>query len=1190
MNDMRKLLLLVGALSGLFGHASAQDFFNLTAEQVSIDGSLPYFTHSFDLGKNYSDSVYQVEIEYPEFIDMTSADVLRYHSVTSDSLPSMPVIYNNVGVVRKQGQLDVSFVPLVFRDGRYQKLVSFKLAVKSHPAVRRMAAKGKSAAASRYADHSVLRSGTWAKISVSASGVHQLTDELIRKAGFSDPSKVKLYGYGGALQPETLSGDYLASTDDLQEVPTCTVGGKRLFYAQGPITWTSADKRVRNPYSNYGYYFLTESTDTLATIGEEAFLASFYPSGDDSNTLYEVDDYAWYHGGRNLYDSKVIGSSTATTYKIKAAGPSAKGSLTVVLTSDAASKAQVSINDSVLGIISVPEPDENEKYEASSASKTFSLSNISAENTVKIIQTSGGTMRLDYITLHSAEAKAAPDLTADAFPVPEYVYRITNQDHHADSAVNAVILIPTTQKLRKQAERLKEIYEKSDGMTARIVPADELFNEFSSGTPDATAYRRYMKMLYDRAETDEDMPRYLVLFGDGAWDNRMLSSAWQGNSPDDFLLCYESENSFSEVYCYVSDDFFCMLDDNEAIQSGTDDRRGVTGKPDVAVGRLPVRSEDEANAMLDKIEEYRKNANAGAWQNTIVFMGDDGNNNTHMEAADNVAKMVEKEHPTFDVRRIMWDSYKRETTSTGERYPEVAKLVKQYMTDGALIMNYSGHGSALQLSHEAVLMLEDFSSTESKHLPLWITASCDVMPFDGQSPNIGETALFNANGGAVAFYGTTRTVYTNYNLSMNQRFTHYVLSTDANGKPVSVGEAARLAKTALVESGSDNTPNKLQYSLLGDPALVLAYPTPKIVIDSINNVAVGEGDVVTLKAGSVAMVKGRVVGDSIVESSFNGKLTSVAYDALQQFVGRMNNTGSDGTKKAFVYNNRTNVIYRGNDSIRNGRFELSFAVPKDITYSDGHGQLIVFGANNDGSETVSGSTESLVFNGSAVQKNDSLGPSIYCYLNSTAFVNGGTVNATPYFMAEISDEDGINAAGSGVGHDLKLVIDGDASKTYMLNDYFTFDFGSYKKGSVGYSIPALDEGTHTLQFRAWDILNNSSVAELTFNVAKGVSPALLDVECTANPATTSTSFRIAHDRVGSAVGISIDVFDMSGRRLWTHSESVTPSASAFTVDWDLSTTMGGRVGTGVYLYRARIDSEGASLLSGTKKLIVLSNK
>ncbi len=1192
MSDMRKLLLLAVALVWLFGRAKAQDFFNLTADEVRISGSLPWFTHTFDLGKGYADSTYSVEIEYPEFIDMTAADVLRYRNLTADTLPPLPAVYSSVGVARKRGRLDVSFVPLVCRNGKYQKLVSFKLAVKSRAnRMRRVAAAASGQASSRYAAHSVLSSGQWAKIRVSASGVHQLTDDVIRKAGFSDPGKVRLYGYGGALQPETLSGDYLTSTDDLKEVPTCTVGGRRLFYAQGPVSWTGGNTRVRNPYSDYGYYFLTEGGDAPATVDEATFLAGFYPSGDDSNTLYEVDDCAWYHGGRNLYDSRAFSIGTPNTYSIKAAGASATGTLTVALTANAASAAKVSFNGSEVGAVSVSAPSSNEKCEAAAASRTFTLDNISADNTVQITQTGGGTVRLDYIILHTSEAKAAPNLSADAFPVPEYVYRITNQDHHSDAPVNAVILIPASQKLRKQAERLKEIYETLDGMTARIVPADELFNEYSSGTPDATAYRRYMKMLYDRAESDSDMPKYLVLFGDGAWDNRMVSADWLGNSPDDYLLCYESENSFSEIYCYVSDDFYCMLDDNEAIQAGSDYKSGVTGKPDVAVGRFPVRTADEANTMLDKIEAYRKNANAGPWQNTIVVMGDDGNNNTHMDAADEVAKLVETEHPTFDVRRIMWDTYKRETTSTGDRYPEAAKLVGQYMTDGALIMNYNGHGSATQLSHEAVVTLLDFSATASKNLPLWVTASCDIMPFDGQTSNIGETALFNSNGGAVAFYGTTRTVYTNYNLSMNRQFTHYVLATAADGTPVSVGEAARLAKTALVTSGSDNTPNKLQYALLGDPALVLAYPRPTAVIDSINGKAVeGAETAVTLNAGSVVRVKGRVLDSGGAATGFSGRLTAVAYDALRQITGRLNNTGEDGASAPFVYEDRTNTIYKGNDSIRNGSFELAFAVPKDISYSDGNGRLIVFGVAGDGSGTVSGASESLVFNGSSIQKNDSLGPSIYCYLNSTSFANGGTVNQTPYFMAQISDGDGINAAGGGVGHDLKLVIDGDMNKTYVLNDYFTFDFGSYTSGTVGYSLPALDEGQHKLQFRAWDILNNSSVAELSFYVSKSASPSLLDVESTANPATTSTSFRIIHDRVGSEVAVTVDVYDMAGRHLWSHSESMVPSSDSITVGWDLATPLGGRVGTGVYLYRARMDSGGASRLSATKKLVVLNRR
>lgn len=79
------------------------------------------------------------------------------------------------------------------------------------------------------ASHSVLSQGRWAKIRVNESGIHRLTDQVVRQAGFSDLSKVKIYGYGGNLQNEALSASYLASTDDLQEVPQCVVDGAHFF-------------------------------------------------------------------------------------------------------------------------------------------------------------------------------------------------------------------------------------------------------------------------------------------------------------------------------------------------------------------------------------------------------------------------------------------------------------------------------------------------------------------------------------------------------------------------------------------------------------------------------------------------------------------------------------------------------------------------------------------------------------------------------------------------------------------------------------------------------------------------------------------------------------------------------------------------------------------------------------------------
>lgn len=1178
---------MMAALLCATGCISAQQFFNLTAEQVKIDSLLPSFYHSHDVGYGYADSLYEVRIEYPEFIDMSEDDIRRYKKLAGAEAPEMPLIDQRMSVSKKQGSLDISFVPIVCRDGRYKKLVSFKLDIKNiAPQGKKRATRAGTDATGRYAAESVLREGSWAKIRVAGNGVHQISRELVAKAGFSNIDKVKIYGYGGALQPESLTAEYLKETDDLKQVATYRSGGRVLFYAQGPVSWKNNYDRTRNPYSDYGYYFLTENDEEPLTVDSATFVSSYAESFDFKNTLYEVDDYAWFHGGRNLYDGRLLTSGTQRDYTIEAKG--ATGMLHVVMTADVPAKVQVILNDKVLGTMSLSgSPNKYDK--AGTSSSRYVVSDLKETNKVTLKQTSGGNVRLDYIVLNSNTKEELPDLATDAFKVPEYVYRITNQNLHAHGPADMIIILPTMQKLRAQAERIKQLHETQDSMRVRIVPADEIFNEFSSGTPDATAYRRYMKMLYDRAETEADMPKYLLLFGDGAWDNRMKTATWTGYSPDDFLLCYESENSFSETDCYVSDDFFCLLDDKEMIQTASSTNKYVyRGKPDVAVGRFPVRTEEQARVMVDKVYAYIENKEAGAWQNTIVMMGDDGNGNIHMQQADRIASTIEKNLPGFDVRRIMWDAYQIVATSTGHSYPDATRLIKQYMTNGALIMNYSGHGSPSSISHEQVLKLADFKDATSNRLPLWLTASCDIMPFDGQEENIGEEALFNPKGGAVAFYGTTRTVYSTQNELMNAEFMKRVLNI--GGGDNTIGEAVRLAKNSLVNSATDLSANKLQYSLLGDPALRLVYPKLKVVVDSIGGMKADEDNVVQLKAGMQVEVKGHIERDGTAVTDYDGVVSAMVRDAMEKVVCRLNNQSDDGAETAFQFNDRSKTLFKGSDSIRNGRFAFSFAVPKDITYSEGSGLLNLYAVDNSKRNVANGHHDGFVLNGSLETLRDSIGPSVYCYLNSSSFTNGDEVNATPYFVAEINDENGINSTGNGIGHDLELIIDGEMSKTYVLNDFFEFDFGSFKSGRLGYSIPQLEPGEHKLLFRAWDILNNSTTSELTFTVAKSVKPRLFDVDCTKNPATTSTTFRIMHDRAGSEIDVVLDIFDMSGRHLWSNATKGVSANNILNIDWDLTVNGGRRLGTGVYLYRVRISCDGSSYASKAKKLIIISNK
>ena len=609
----------------------AQQFFNLTSEQVKIDSLLPHFGHGIPLGEHFTDSVYTVSICYPEFIDMSATDVANYMKLSGEPLPELPEVEQVMLTDRGKGFLSMRFLPFVYREGRYQTLVSFMLKIEAKAKNKARKSPQKAGSTGRYAANSVLANGRWAKIRVAESGIYQITDDLIRKAGFSNLSRVKIYGYGGNLQPEVLTEDYLKQTDDLQEVAQCVVNGKRLFYARGPVSWASAVStlRTRNPYSDYGYYFLTEGDDEPKTISQEDFLAGNYPTADDYHTLHEEDNFAWFQGGRNLYENTPINNGSSKTYTLASPVSGVSGILSVTVSAGVNSVASIKCNGKDLGTISITLSTVN--YEKGhSTNRLFSIPEVLPANEITVSAMSGGPIRLDFISLTLSAPKNTPNLQDDNFAVPEYVYNITNQNLHADEPTDMVIIIPTSQKLLAQAERLAQFHRDHDQLRVRIVPADEIYNEFSSGTPDATAYKRYMKMLYDRAETDSDLPRYLLLFGDCTWDNRMKTNDYRQVSTDDYLLCYESENSFSETFCYVADEFFCLLDDNEALTSGLFPYEQPVGLADVAVGRFPVTNEADAKVMVDKVIAYAENKNAGGWQNTLVFMGDDGNNNTHM--------------------------------------------------------------------------------------------------------------------------------------------------------------------------------------------------------------------------------------------------------------------------------------------------------------------------------------------------------------------------------------------------------------------------------------------------------------------------------------------------------------------------------------------------------------------------------
>lgn len=1240
-------------------NVAAQEFTHVDWSTAVHQGTLPKVNQTMDLGAVTNSAAFTVSVDYPVFETLNKQELSLVKKLNI-SAPDTVQYHWNIGISRKKLIGEMSLLPLVKREGKWFKLVSFKFSVKSrtnHSSLRTIQAV--SAGISRYAAHSVLQNGKWTKIRVSSEGVYELTPALLKQMGFSDPDKVKVFGYGGQVENMVISYTGAnADFDDLEEVPLMRRSSGLLFYANGPLKWTNwtyssqarryVSERVINPYSSYSYYFVTEGdhpqtlvTDSSAVIATGAAVTT-YPE----HLLIEKDAYSWYTSGRNLFDSYDFVNGNTKNYSLLTpdADTTQTAWATVVMTAAASSSTavKVSFNSQTLGSMSISADGQYDHAMMGTMNRSSKINN--GENILNIQTTTGHNARLDYIALNYdrqlklndrflvfshyltggqqmqlSGADAATQIwrigmagdvmkqipsklsgttltfsvsdatrryvavnTAAVFPSPEVVGKIENQDLHADSAADMVIIIPTSGKLEAQAKRLAEEHEQKDKMRVRIVRADQLYNEFSSGTPDAGAYRRYLKMLYDRAKTEVDMPRYLLLFGSCLWDCRMLSPQTRGLNPDDYLLCYESENSLSEVNSYVSDDFFGFLDDGEGSNMLSD-------KIDVGIGRIPVSSANDAEIVVDKTLAYMENNVTGAWKNAIYMMADDGDNNEHMSDEEVVTEEMEDQYPSMLVKRIYLDSYKRVTTSTGNTYPEVVSTIKNVMKKGALVMNYAGHGSPYVVSHEQILSLEDFKNFSSARIPMWIFASCELTPYDMPVENIGETSLLNKNGSAIAFYSASRAVYSDLNLYVNKKYMHYLLGSDDSGKRYSIGDAARLAKVYLVtsdESGEeDYTINKLKYALMGDPALTLTMPQGKVILDEVNGKSLNSGDVPQFKGGSVVRVKGHVesaAGERL--PAFKGIVTLTLQDS-KDTVTCKNNDGS--AKTPYVFYERTKTLYEGSDSVKGGSFETTIPIPLDINYTNQSGRLNFYAVNNDKSLEANGYSEDFTVGGSEnIISKDSLGPAMFAYLNNPDFRDGEKVNETPYFYAALSDSDGINTTGNGVGHDLEIIIDGDEGKTYLLNDYYENDFGSYTRGVVSFHIPTLTDGKHRLFFRAWNLKNHSSSTILNFVVQTGLRPSILDVNVSKNPATTKTTFIISYDRPDTETKFTIEVYDCFGRLWWKNEETGTSAGGYYTVDWNLTSNSGVPLPSGLYLYKVGISCNGSKESTKTKKILV----
>jgi hypothetical protein len=728
----------------------------------------------------------------------------------------------------------------------------------------------------------------------------------------------------------------------------------------------------------------------------------------------------------------------------------------------------------------------------------------------------------------------------------------------------------------KQARRLAEIHFENSGLISTVVSPFEIYNEFSGGIPDISAIRNFIRMVWVRNEATSNPLKYLLLFGDGSYENKRLPP----HNPN-FIPTWQTQNSNIVVSSFMSDDFYGLLGDGEGEASGY---------LDIGIGRLPASDTTQASTLVNKIESYLTHGDPGLWRNIVTFAADDEDGNLHMSDAENLALLASTVNPSLNIDKIYFDAFRQVTSVNGQSYPDATRAITDRIGKGTLIFNYLGHGNELGLAHERVIKTSDINSLKNiTRLPLFITATCEFSRFDDVELNIstgqyipktsaGEMVLLNPGGGGIALMTTTRVVFSAPNYVLNRNIYQYAFGKDEDGNPPRLGDIIRLAK---INSGSGN--NKRNFSLLGDPALRLAFPwQASVVTDSINGRSLSlPAD--TLKALAEITLSGFVTDPGgVVMEDYSGVLFTTVYDKSKSVTTLAN----DGGNK-MEYKLMNSVLFSGKTMVANGRFRVKFMVPRDIDYEFGNGKISYYTGN--GEVHASGYNSMITIGGfSNSIRTDTAGPSIRLFLNDTLFRQGGLSDSEPMLLAMISDSSGLNTTGAGIGHDITMWTNDNINGRIVLNNYFEADFDNYMAGTVKYPIEKLSQGQNSITLKAWDNYNNSSQETLLFFVGEDIKFVISNIINYPNPFSEYTRFSAGHNRPGSNLDVEINIYETSGQKI-KMIRTVSPAGSyrLAPVEWDRTADNGSRVSRGTYIYRITIRTDNKEIAAGSGRMIIL---
>lgn len=1091
-----------------------------------------------------------------------------------------------------------------------------------------------------YATSSVLASGKWVKISVTETGPHFISSSMLRSWGFSDPSSVSVYGYGGARISDHLTRSLYI--DDLPPAPFEHTGNGIVFYAQGPESWAHERDDMfthsLNPYTTRGYYYLTDSAPVSGTMIPTEGSA---PRADAATTFidrlwHETDQTTPGESGHQLvgedfrftpnrtFNFNLTGrvdntevwmqcdffaKTTSSPVKINF---TANGTPLPTESSDKVSSSSKSWGDMcriskrftpngktlALGVgISLSGPVRLANLERltltytrhlelpASGILTFTSANPSillrgaktetrvwdVTDPVKPIalplsESTDGSLGWtnDYTGMRTYTAWTTPT----ALPNPRFVGNVTNQNIHACEVPDMVIVTPSS--LLDQSRRVAALHTASpEELNVLVVTDTEIFNEFGSGSPDVNAIRRMLKMFYDRGN-DHAAPRklkYVLLMGGATHDHRRLT-AGMSSSAAITLPIWQTDLGLDDSSSYCSDDIIAFLEDNSGLRLGSD-------RLCVAVGRIPARTHSDATTFVNRLESYIKNPAQGEWRNRLLMFADEGNNGAHMTQTDTMEVRMRAnslaESLTFN--KVYIDAYDlRNGTSE-----EADKKVFSLLDDGVIMFTYIGHGAIDNLSGDGIFTTQKLNNLYLRKPTFFFAATCSFGQFDGL-PTCGlESLVLSDNGGAIGAVSAVRPVLISRNGVLAESFGRVAFARDSEGRTLPIGEIMRQSKNLT----SDD--NIRRYVLFGDPAMRLATPMNNVKITSVDGEEVSSDSRPCLAALSRPVIRGEVCDPSGHRiDNFNGWLSLTLYDAERSFTSQ--GRGENGTE--IVFDEQGERLFTGRTTVNNGIFEITVAMPADISDNYRNATISLFAATDDGLEAagVCRNIYAYGFDENAVP--DNTPPVIeYMYLNHESFKPADVVGNEPVLIARISDDIALNMSNHGIGHQMSIRIDNDINLTDVSSSYTPDEDGS-SAGTIFYHLPSLDPGNHTATLKVWDNGGNSTSGSIEFFVNPDLAPKLFDIYSDANPATVEANFYVIHNLPDAMLTVKIEIFDLSGKLVWTsESNRKADMYSSAPVKWNLTNQSGSRVNKGIYLYRATV-SAGGKTSTQTKRIAV----